>query len=268
MRNLAGDARLAALEQAGLVRRGRLVAEVGAEGALPVVHELRAVLPGGLRRGGTVAVASSGVASTSLLLLLLAAASRAGAWCGVVGLPSLNPFVADETGIRLDRLALLPDVGAEWTSAVVALLDGLDVVAVATSDVPSAALCGRLAARARQRGSVLMPFGGWSQADVTLHAEGGVWEGLGRGRGRGRGRVQCREVSVVARGRGSAARPRRATLWLPRPTGLYAQRARSAPVAEPSPRLMIVPARPAGASAPPTGASVDADAAVRPAVAS
>ncbi|GAA2369446.1 hypothetical protein [Dactylosporangium salmoneum] len=127
-----------------------------------------------------MAVASSGAASSSLLLLLLAAASQVGAWCGVVGLPSLNPVLAAEMGVVLDRLALLPDVGAEWTSAVAALLDGLDVVVVATSQVPSADLCGRLAARARQRGSVLVPFGGWSQPDVVLHAEAGVWEGWSR----------------------------------------------------------------------------------------
>lgn len=77
-RALAAGPGLVELERAGLVRRGRSAADVP-ERALPVVAELRAVLPGGLRRGATVSVTSSGVASTSLLVLLLAEASQAGA---------------------------------------------------------------------------------------------------------------------------------------------------------------------------------------------
>ncbi|GAA3250977.1 hypothetical protein GCM10010532_097950 [Dactylosporangium siamense] len=65
---------------------------------------------------------------------------------------------------------------------------------------------------------MLVAYGDWSGADVTLHVEQAAWEGLGDGRGR----VQCRKVSVVARGRGAAARPRRTTMWLPAPSGLYA----------------------------------------------
>jgi hypothetical protein len=45
-----------------------------------------------------------------------------------------------------------------------------------------------------------------------------VWHGVEAGRGRLRGR----QISVLARGRGAAAAPRLAHLWLSRPTGVPA----------------------------------------------
>lgn len=75
----------------------------------------------------------------------------------------------------------------------------------------SASVANRLAARARQRGSVLVPYGRWDGADVTLQVVRGVWEGLGQGRGR----LRRREVTVSARGRGAAARPKEIKVWLP-----------------------------------------------------
>ena len=75
----------------------------------------------------------------------------------------------------------------------------------------SASVANRLAARARQRGSVLVPYGRWDGADVTLQVVRGVWEGLGPGRGR----LRRREVTISARGRGAAARPKEIKVWLP-----------------------------------------------------
>jgi hypothetical protein len=119
---------------------------------------------------------------------------------------------AAEIGIALDRLALVPHPGPEWPSVVAALLDGVDVVVAAPIGPIAASLASRLAARARQRGSVLVPYGQWSGADVVLETVGGGWQGLGRGRGR----LRRRELVISARGRGSAARPRQVTVWLPR----------------------------------------------------
>jgi hypothetical protein len=56
-----------------------------------------------------------------------------------------------------------------------------------------------------------MPFGQWDGADVTLQVTEGRWEGLGDGRGR----LRRREVTVLARGRGAAARPKEMTMWMP-----------------------------------------------------
>ena len=122
-----GD-RLAVLERAGLVRRGHRARAAGPEGALPVAADLRGVLPYGLARGNTVAVTAAGAASTSLLILLLAAVSQGGGWCAVVGLPALSPVAAQEAGVSLDRLALLPDPGPDLAATVAVLLDGVEVV--------------------------------------------------------------------------------------------------------------------------------------------
>jgi hypothetical protein len=200
---------------AELVRPASRAAEEGIHRVLPVVPELSGLLPGkGLRRGSTVAVAAgrSGPSGhTTLMLALLAATSQAGSWCAVVGVPALGLLAAAELGVALDRLALVPNPGPEWPTVVAALIDGVDVVVVAAPGAVAAPVADRLAARARQRGSVLMPYGPWTGADVTLHIERGAWEGLGRGRGR----LRRRRVTVAARGRGAAARPKEATVWLP-----------------------------------------------------
>ncbi|MDI1464891.1 hypothetical protein QEZ54_28370 [Catellatospora sp. KI3] len=193
---------------------------------LPVLPELRRLMPGGLRRGSTVAVAPSPDpgcgGTTSLLLSLLSAASAAGSWCAVVGLPTLGMAAAAELGIVLERFALVPHPGPQWATVAGALLDGFDVVVVAPPGPVAPTVRGQLAARARQRGSVLVPFCGpgrtWDGADLTLSLVDGAWQGLGPGRGR----LLGRELSISASGRGAAARPRRATVWLPATAGLAA----------------------------------------------
>jgi hypothetical protein len=92
-----------------------------------------------------------------------------------------------------------------------ALLDGLDIVVVRPPGPVAVRLARRLAARARQRGSVLVPYGEWDSADVALRATGQVWHGLGEGRGR----LRSRELDVVSYGRGAATRARRGALRLP-----------------------------------------------------
>jgi len=210
-----------AAELSTLVKRaselGADVAGLGADRMLPVAPYLRDLFPGaGLRRGSTVAI-TSGRGATTLLLATLAAASQAGSWCAVVGMPQLGLVAADEIGVCLERLALVPNPGPQWTNVVSVLLDGFDAVAVAVPDVSNgqvaASVRTQLAARARQRGGVLVPFGSWDGADMTLSAERSLWHGLGKGRGR----LRRRELTVCARGRGAAVRPRRTTFWLPGP---------------------------------------------------
>src|SRR3954469_10278654 len=201
---------------ADLVRAAGETDEPGVHRVLPVVPELSTLLPGrGLRRGSTVAVATGRAApasgGTSLLLALLSEASRSGSWCAVVGVPSLGAIAAAESGIALDRLALVPNPGPDWPTVVAALIDGVDVVVTAVPGGVSASVAARLVARARQRGSVLMPFGRWDGADVTLQVTDGRWEGLASGRGR----LRRREVTVLARGRGAATRPKEITMWMP-----------------------------------------------------
>ena len=167
---------------------------------------LAEVLPSGLRRGSTVAVSGS----VSLLLATLGAASAAGSWCALVGLPRISAEAAAEYGIDLTRLAIVPAPGPGWTTAVGALLDAVDVVAARPPRLVPGDVR-RLAARARSREAVLMPYGEWPGADVRLRADTGRWAGIGEGVGR----LQARLLEVHAEGRGQAARPRSATLWLP-----------------------------------------------------
>jgi hypothetical protein len=178
---------------------------------------LQTLLPDGVRRGSTISVSGS----MSLLLALLAAASAEGAWCALVDLPfgggaaQLSAEAAEDFGIDLARLPLVPCARESWTTVVGALLDAFDVVAARPpSRLPDGDLR-RLAARARSRQSVLVPVlaagARWPMADVRLAAEPGEWAGIGEGYGR----LSRRQMKVVADGRGQAARTRTATLWLP-----------------------------------------------------
>ncbi|HEX2700312.1 MAG TPA: hypothetical protein VHM89_08945, partial [Acidimicrobiales bacterium] len=179
---------------------------------LPVLPALAGLLPGGgLRRGATVAVTGS----TSLALALLAGPSAGGSWCAAVGLPSLGLVAAAELGVAVSRLALVAAPGRDWAAVVAALLDALDVVVVRVPERVPAADGRRLVARARERGAVLVPLGRWDGADVRLSVATSAWEGLDDGAGH----LRARLVEVVAEGRGAAARPRRARLWLPAADG-------------------------------------------------
>lgn len=221
---------------AGLVRPASQSDPADAQRMLPVLPELTGLLPNrGLRRGSTIAVAASYPArsgDTSLVLALLAEASRSGSWCAVVGVPALGLVAAAEAGIVLDRLVLVPHPGPEWARVVAALIDGVDVVATAVPATVTASVASRLAARARQRGTVLVPYGRWEGADVTLRVIRSMWEGLGQGRGR----LRRREVTLSARGRGAAARPKEVRVWMPG-GGVARKIIPVAPLAAPSPGI-------------------------------
>ena len=192
----------------------------GAGTALPVPGPLAGLLPGGgLRRGSTVAV-GAGAGAGSLLFALLAAASAEGAWAGVVGRPGLGATAAAEAGVRLDRLALVPDPGPDPAGVTGALLDGLDLVVLAGPERAGLRATDRqrLMARARQSGAVLLVSGSWPGADLRLHCERPRWEGVGRGIGR----LRSRRVEVRASGRGIAPAGRGVEVLLPGPGGAVA----------------------------------------------
>ncbi|SDE91268.1 hypothetical protein [Pseudonocardia oroxyli] len=183
---------------------------------LPVAAALSPLLPaGGLRRGSTVAVAG-GPGSLSLLFALLAEASAEGAWAGVVGVPGLGAVAAAEAGVRLERLALVPQPGADLVAVASALLDGLDLVVLAGARGVRAGDRQRLAARARQRGSVLLALGPWPGADLTLGCRDVRW----RGTDRGAGRLRARRAVVHCGGRGTGVAGREAELLLPGARGV------------------------------------------------
>lgn len=203
-----------------------------AQADLPVLPALAPLLPAGsLRRGVTVTVTGS----TSLLLAMLAGPSAAGAWCAMVGVPTLGVRAAAEMGMALERFALVSagPANAQWSTAVAALLDGMDVVAVRPPRRVGGGEARRLAARARERNAVLICLGEWEGADVRLSVSAGRWSGPGTGTGR----LRARRVQAHAAGRGVFARPRDTTLWLPGPEGRVET---AEPVAAPSPVLGVV----------------------------
>lgn len=207
------------------------------EHLLPVAEALHPLLPwGGLARGTTVAC--SGVGATSLTLALAGVASAAGAWMVAVGLPHLGLAAAAELGIDLGRLAVVTTPGPlppeQWTTVVGGLIGAFDLLLVGPPRRLRPADTRRLAARARERGSVLLVVdpdratAGWAAGpDVRLAVTGARWVGLGQGHGH----LRARQVRVEAGGRGRAARERRADLWLLDPEG------RIAPV-EPDARVL------------------------------
>lgn len=204
---------------------------------LPVLPALASLLPGGgLRRGSLVVVAGS--ASSSLALALAAGASAAGSWCAAAGRPELGMVAAAELGIVLERFASVPTPAPAagkgpggWAWVVAALVDAFEVVVAWPPSRASVRAddARRLVVRARERGTVLVVAGepgapnpgaprshGWPEApDVRLVVTRSQWHGLGEGHGR----LRARQVEVATGGRGSAARERVVSLWLPGPEG-------------------------------------------------
>jgi len=187
---------------------------------LPVLPALAGLVgAAGLRRGATATVAGGrGLGATSLAFALVAAATEAGSWAAVVGLPEAHAPAAAYLGVALERLALVPDAATlgHWPTVVAALLDGVDLVVAAVPPGLRAPDARRLVARARERGSVLVPLlpagASWVEgADLRLRVVAARWHGVEAGHGF----LQAREVEVAATGRGAAGRERSVRLWLP-----------------------------------------------------
>jgi hypothetical protein len=215
---------------------------------LPVAGGLQALVPdGGLVRGSVTRVAGDR-AATSLALALVAGASAAGSWTVVVGCPDLGLAAAADAGLALERLALVAEPPpAEWAGVVAALIGAVDVVVVGPTHRVPAADARRLAARARERGTVLVqlptsrpasrPSRPGLEADLSLIVVDARWEGVGRGHGH----LQARRIAVEVGGRRRAGRLRRVELWCPDVEGA------------------VAPVTPTVVSAPPAFAGSDAD---------
>ena len=227
----------------------RIAPLVGArERTLPVLAPLRSLFPGGALQRGWV-IATGGDGATSLALAVAAGPSAAGSWTAVVGEEGLGLAAAAETGMVLERLLVVaasePRGAAE---AVAALVGSVDIVLLGSEIRLGAADHRRLAARLRERGSVLIRLGGDSSQGAGVWTGGaqgaGVWTGGARsssgrasdphgadvclrvvssrwsGLGDGWGLLRSRHVSVQVQGRGAMGRPRSVDLLLPGPDGL------------------------------------------------
>jgi hypothetical protein len=226
---------------------------LAAERVLPVLPALRSLMPdsAGLRRGTTVSV-DGAPGSTSLALALLAGAVQDGSWAAVAGLPTMGLAAAAGFGVALQRLVLVAEPpAATWATVVATLVDAFDLVLARTTRRVRTGDARRLAARARERGSVLivlaseagasLPPGSsrqrgqtvrepepmsWEGADLRLTVVDAAWEGLEAGHGR----LRARRLTVETGGRRRADRPHRVDLWLPDPDGGVAAAEPLAPV--------------------------------------
>jgi hypothetical protein len=183
---------------------------------LPTHPAFSPLLPGGgLKPGAAYALAPS----ASLLLALLARPSQDGVWCAAIGMPDLGAEAAERYGLDLDRLVLVPEPGPRWLAVASTIAEVVPVVAVRPptgSGVGSApgAEVSRMAARLRDRGTVLLVQGAWPQVEATIEVADPRWEGLGAGHGY----LAGRELTVTVTGRRSPS-PRRARMLLPAADG-------------------------------------------------
>ncbi len=199
-------------ELLALAERGRPTAASRTR-LLPVAPPLAALLPdGGLRRGTAVRCGD-----LPLALALAAEASAAGSWCGAVGVDDLGALAAAGYGVDLRRLVVVRAAPAQWALAAGHLVDGVDLVLLGPPSHPRASAVRTLAARARDRGTVLLVVGTrWpGPVEVALEVGAAHWRGLGEGAGR----LAGRRVTVTARGRGV---PVSRELWLPTAEGRVA----------------------------------------------
>lgn len=224
--------------EAGLRQRVQPVV-LAKERRIAVPGPLGESLPGGgLQRGTVVAVDGPlGGGSGSVVLQLAAAATAAGEWVAAVDLAgTFGGLAAAEAGVSLDRLAVVRGVTPErWATVVAHLLEGVAFVAAAVPAYARPADARRLAARARERGAILVAYSGWpgasghrkivaaggwpAEAALRLRVEGGGWVGLGIGEGW----LEERRLRVVVNGREIGGRERMAE-WpvpdgVPRPDG-------------------------------------------------
>ena len=204
------------LERVGVTTLTRADADV-----LPVPAALASLFPaGGLRRGSTITVSRS----SSLVLALVAQASKRRGWCAEVGSPLLGSAAAAEAGVALERFIRVAEPGRQWATVVASLLEAFDLVVVHPPSGAGEGDMRRLAARARERSAVLLVAGAWEGAMVNLTVAGQRWRGLGAGHGY----LRSREVEVRALGRGAAAKPRVANVWLPGVDGVVSAARESA----------------------------------------
>jgi hypothetical protein len=150
---------------------------------------------------------------------LLAAEAFADAvgWAAV-GLPHLGALATQAAGLDLASGMHIDDPDHKWAQALATVAEAVPVVLVGTPGPVPDRIARRLAAVLRRSGSVLLTQGSWQGAEVRLQVVDATWEGLGEGHGL----LRRRRVRVAAAGRGAAAVPRHAEMWLPGPDGRIA----------------------------------------------
>ena len=162
----------------------RPVAEPGADGrVLPVVAPLAALLPGWRVAagydGGGHGSAGGHLADAGAARRGIGRRAPGSAW-SAARTSGWSP--RPRRGSRSSAWRWSRTPGRTWWRSPPRCSTGWTSWSVA-GRVPHAGDRQRLAARARQRGAVLLPLGPWPGADVELACEQGRWRGVGAGEG-------------------------------------------------------------------------------------
>lgn len=150
-----------------------------------------------------------------LLLALAAEASSTTVGWAAVGLPQMGAQAAQAAGLELASGMRIDDPGRQWAQVLATVAEAVPVILVGRLETVPDRIARRLAAVLRRSGSVLLAADSWQGAEVRMNVVSAAWEGIGGGHGLLRGR----RVRVAATGRGAAAVPRYAEMWLPGPDG-------------------------------------------------
>lgn len=148
------------------------------------------------------------VDSASLALLLMSGPSRAGAWCGLVGVDDFGAEAAAGLGVELSRTIVVPEPGEQWLEATAALVDVATLVVLRPPSLRAGSrvapsVAERIGARLRERSAALVVWGEWPRCAARLRLTDVAWAGPGRGEGLLRSR---RAVVEVRRGSGAPVR--------------------------------------------------------------
>lgn len=135
-------------------------------------------------------------------LSMAAAVTAAGGHVAIVGQPDIGLLAAAEMGADLERLAVIPDPGADPVEVATVLMDGLDLVVLGLRGRAVAPSRARVVtARARHKGCTLVITDGeWPGASVRLEARVCGYDIAG-GRLPGFGRISRVRLSMRAGGR-------------------------------------------------------------------
>ncbi|MFV0524247.1 MAG: hypothetical protein ACK5RL_07095 [Acidimicrobiales bacterium] len=186
---------------------------------LPVPEPVAALFPSaGIRQGTSVGFRGPG--GHALALALAAAALGTSGWMAAVGTDDVGWTAAAELGVPLERLLVVSPVAAPRQPTVLAtLIDAMDVVLLGPGPPVDHRSARRLAARMRERGTVVFHLDGgrsWPEPlDLVCVTADPRWEGLGVGHGH----LRHRWLSVGVEGRRAPGRIRSVTVGLPGPGG-------------------------------------------------
>ncbi len=187
-------------------------ASLAGDRQIPLVAPWADLLPAtGVRRGSTLAVvAPAGTGGLTLALGLLAGATAVGSWGAVVGVDSPGVVAMADLGVDLAHTLLVPRPRGLWAEVVGDLVDGVDLIVLRPPGRVAPRLARRVAARVRERGTVLVVLvdgGGWPiPPDLTLGVTAARW--------RGSSRLEDRAMTLQVAGRGGV-RPRERVVVLP-----------------------------------------------------